>query len=184
MSTNVMVRDMDVPSVGVGDSRRLEIVVDGLSLINGSQLVIDTTLVSPLRRDGSGRPGAATRNGVAPHFARKDKERTHPELTGQYGRCRLVVFGGRWLAETGQFLAALARARAQSAPRFFRAKAARAWMMWWKGILACTAARAFAVSLLEKRPFPGVSAELPSVHEVVREERLHVQELFVWLTVD
>ena len=27
---------------------------------------------------------------------------------------------------------------------------------------------------LEKRPFPGVSAELPSVHEVVREERSFV----------
>ena len=29
VSTNVMVRDMDVSSVGVGDSRRREIVVDG-----------------------------------------------------------------------------------------------------------------------------------------------------------
>ena len=35
VSTNVMVRDMDVPSVGVGDSRRLEIVVDGLSFSTG-----------------------------------------------------------------------------------------------------------------------------------------------------
>ena len=55
--------------------------MDGLSLFNGSQLAVDTTLVSPLRRDGSAEPGAATRNGVAPRFTRKDKERTFPELT-------------------------------------------------------------------------------------------------------
>ena len=149
-----------------------------MSLFNGSQLAVDIVLVSPLTRDGTARPGAATRNGAALQFARKDKERTYPELTGQYGRCRLVVFageiGGRWSAETEQFLAALAHARAQSVPKFFQTKAARVWMMRWRGILVCIAPRAFAVSLLEKRPFPGVSAELPSVHEVVREERVNV----------
>ena len=62
VSTNVMVTDMDVQLVGVGDSRRLEIVVDGLSLFNGSQLVVDTTLVSTLRRDGTVRSDATTRN--------------------------------------------------------------------------------------------------------------------------
>ena len=45
----------------------------------------------------------------------KDKERTCPELTGQHGRCHLVVLagdvGGRWSAETDQFLAALADAK-------------------------------------------------------------------------
>ena len=35
VSTNVMVRDMDVPSVAVGDAKRLEIVVDGLSMFFG-----------------------------------------------------------------------------------------------------------------------------------------------------
>ena len=123
---------MDVPSVGVGDSRRLEIVVNGLSLFNGSQLAVDIKLVSPLRRDGSARPGAATRNGVALRFARKDKERTYQELTGQQGKCRLVVLageiGGKLSAKRGQFLVALARVRAQSALRFFRAKETRAWM--------------------------------------------------------
>ena len=107
----------------------------GLSLFNGSQLAVDTTLVSPLRRDGSARPRAAIRNGVALRFARKDKERTNPELTGQYGRCRLVILageiGGRWSADR-TILGGIGRARAQSAPRFFRAKAARTWMMRWK----------------------------------------------------
>ena len=71
-----------------------EIVVDGLSLFNGSQLAVDTTLVSLLRRDGTARPGAATRNGAASRFARKDEERTYSELTGKYGGCLLVVLAG------------------------------------------------------------------------------------------
>ena len=71
-----------------------EIVVDGLSLFNGSQLAVDTTLVSPMRRDGTARPGPATTNGAESRFARKDKERTFPELTSQYGGCRLVVLAG------------------------------------------------------------------------------------------
>ena len=91
VSTHVIVRNMDVPSVAVGDAKRFEILVDGLSMFNGSQLAVDTTLVSPLRRDGTARPSAATKDGAAFRFARKDKERTYTLLTGNYGRCRLVV---------------------------------------------------------------------------------------------
>ena len=40
------------------ECRRLEIVVDGLLLISGAQLAVDTTMVSPLHRDGTARRGA------------------------------------------------------------------------------------------------------------------------------
>ena len=56
---NMLVRDMDL-ALGanhMADGRRLEVVVDGLSLFHGAQQCIDTTLVSALRADGTPRPG-------------------------------------------------------------------------------------------------------------------------------
>ena len=77
----------------------VEVVADGLTLWQGAQLATDTTLVSPLRRDGSARPRAADHNGAALDEARRRKERTHPELSGDGGRACLVVLaaevGGR-----------------------------------------------------------------------------------------
>ena len=52
MSANVFVRDMDLTEHNVLDNRTLEVVADGLTVWSGSQLDIDTTLVSPLHRDG------------------------------------------------------------------------------------------------------------------------------------
>ena len=51
---NVFVRDMDLHDYNRLDRRRLE-AVDGLPLWNGAQLATDTTMVSPVRRDGSAR---------------------------------------------------------------------------------------------------------------------------------
>ena len=88
-----------------------------LTLWRGAQLAIDTTLVSPLRRDGTARARAANHDGAALEDARRRKEATYPELSGEGGRARLVVLaaevgGGRWSVETAQFLTALAKARA------------------------------------------------------------------------
>ena len=48
---NVMLRDLDLLPQAA-DTRRVEVVADGLPLHHGAQLAIDTTMVSPLRRDG------------------------------------------------------------------------------------------------------------------------------------
>ena len=48
VAANVLVRDLDLLVPNVHDGRRLEIVAKGLSLFRGVQLVVDTTLVSPL----------------------------------------------------------------------------------------------------------------------------------------
>ena len=64
VSTNQFVRDLDLGEFNGLDGRRLEVIADGLSLWRGAQLAIDTTLVSPLHRDGTARR-AADRNGVA-----------------------------------------------------------------------------------------------------------------------
>ena len=99
VSSNVLVRDMDLAVFNQFDSRRLQVVADGLTLWNGTQLAIATTLVSPLHRDGTARRRAANHNGVALEHARRRRAATYPELTGDMGRARLVVLaaevGGR-----------------------------------------------------------------------------------------
>ena len=91
--TNVFLRELDLGVGGVLD-RRLEVVVNGLPLFNGAQLAVDTTLVSPIRRDGTPRPRAHEVNGIALKHARRHKETTYPELAGRGGRARLVVIAG------------------------------------------------------------------------------------------
>ena len=60
--------------------RRLEVVVQGLPTCFGAQVAVDTTLVSPLRRNGTARPKAHWLDGAALQEAEKDKETTYPEL--------------------------------------------------------------------------------------------------------
>ena len=57
----------------------------GLPLWHGAQLAMDTTLVSPLHGDGTTKRGAANSSGVALHAARRIKEATYPELSGEGG---------------------------------------------------------------------------------------------------
>ena len=132
VSTNLHVRDMDLAVFNNLDGRRLEVVADGLTLWQGAQLAINTTLVSPLRRDGSARPRAADHDGAALEDARHRKERTYPELTGDGGRARLVVLtaevGGRWSIETAHFLASLAKAKAEAAPDVLRGRVQQAFV--------------------------------------------------------
>ena len=53
VATNVLVGGLDLLVPTVRDGRRWEIVAEGLPLLGGVQLVVDTTLVSPSRCDGS-----------------------------------------------------------------------------------------------------------------------------------
>ena len=169
------VRDLDLVLFNGFDQRRIEVIVDGLTLWHGAQLAVDTTLVSPLHGDGSARRNAATTSGVALRDARRAKERTYPELTGEGGRARLVVLaaevGGRWSEETALFLGALAKARAQESPQLLQGRVSAAYIRRWSALLACSLARSFTLSLLEQRPVPSVGADIPSVHEVLREAR-------------
>ena len=104
--------------------------------------------------------------------ARRRKEATFPELSGENGRARLVVLaaevGARWNSETAQFITALADARAQEVPLVLQGRAQAAWGRRWSAILACTAARAFCVSSLDCRPPGGTGEAIPSVHEVMK----------------
>ena len=139
VTTNVFIRDLDLAEFRGLDGRRTEVIADGLTLFQGAQLAIDTTMVSPLRRDGTTRRGAARRPGVALEQAQRTKEAIYPELAGDEGRARLVVLaaetGGRWSAETAQFLRCLAKAKAETAPVLMQNRVKAAWLRRWSSIL-------------------------------------------------
>ena len=153
VSTNLHVRDMDLAEFNNLDGRR-----GRLTLWQGAQLAIDTTLVSPLRRDGSDRPRAADLNGAALEEARRRKERTYPELSGDGSRARLVVLaaevGGKWSIETTNFLVSLAKAKALASPFVLQGRVQQAYIKRWSALLACSAVRAFAASLWNRCPVP------------------------------
>ena len=152
------------------DTRRLEVVADGLPLFGGTQLAIDTTLVSTLHCDGSARRGAAHRDGAALVAARRKKERIYPELIGPHARARLVVLagevGGRWSDETRSFLCQLARAKALSEPSILRQGNASL------DVEVCfNLGVAFAASQLNLRVCGVADGNVPRTHEVVHEIR-------------
>ena len=129
-------------------------VADGLPLFGGAQLAIDTTMVSPFHSDGTARRGAAQRKGVALTAARENKERTYLELAGEGGRAKLVVWatevGGRWSAETVQFVSELSWAKVRDLPEEMQSEAAEAWKRRWSRMLSCVAAKSFVGSLLDR----------------------------------
>ena len=178
VTTNVRVQDMDIPPGAAVDNRRLEVVVDGLPLFHGAQLAMDATMVSPHWRDGTARRQCAITDGAALTQARRRKERTYPELAQVHGRARLVVMacevGGRWSGEALSFVHSLLKAKARSEPEEFREVVERAWVRRWSSLLACAAARAFALSLLETRCTPGFDGSGPTSSEVYRDHRCEV----------
>ena len=64
VTTNVFVHDLDMGVPNALDGRRLEVVADGKPLLGGSQLAIDTTVVSKLHADGTPHRLAATPDGA------------------------------------------------------------------------------------------------------------------------
>ena len=121
VTTNVLVQDMDLLPLRQVDNRRLEVVVDGLPLFRGAQLAIDTTMVSPVRSDGTARRQCAATSGGS-FGPSQEAEKAHLPRTGSASRSRPVgglgLRGGRTLVEeTRQFLTGLAAAKARSEPK-------------------------------------------------------------------
>ena len=94
----------------------------------------------------------------------KEKELTYPELVAHRARARLVVWAGevngRWSEETRMFLSLLAKARARSETPVMRCRVEQAWRLRWGAMLACTAARTLAASLLDMRLGGGVDGDV------------------------
>ena len=171
---NVFVRDLHLPVFNKLDERRLEVVVDGLPLFRGALVAIDTTLVCPLTWEGVAKPRCATENGASLERARTRRERRCPELVGAEGRARLVVFlgevGGRFSEEAAHFLRSLASAKVRGMSKLVKRRVHAALMRRWCSMLGCTAARSYALSLLDRVP-AGADGPTPSIHEVMRDHR-------------
>ena len=70
--------------------------------------------------------------------------------------------GGRWSVETANFLVSLANSKALDSPYVLQGRVQQAFIRRWSALLACSAVRAFTVSLLDRRPVPGLG-DIPSV---------------------
>ena len=81
----VFLRDMNV-GLPLADSRRIEVLANGLPFWQGAQVAVDTTLVCPLTRSGEPRPGAERAPGLALQTAANRKRRA-------VRRGKLVVLG-------------------------------------------------------------------------------------------
>ena len=151
VATNVALRDLNL-DVPAADGRRIKVVANGLPLWQGAQVAVDATIVSPVRRDGSARPGADSEPGLALAQALDRKHRTYPELQ-RARRCKLVVFGvelgGRISRSTLTFLRLLGRARARQRAPWCVAGAQQALVRRWTVLASFAALRAHACSLLE-----------------------------------
>ena len=102
---------------------------------------------------------------------------THLIWQGRGGRR-----GGRWSEESRQFLAGLAATKAMAAslaatkaksePEVVRKSTMVCWLRRWSTLMACTAARAFALSLLERRCCTAADGPTPTTVEVVADHFL------------
>ena len=75
--------------------------------------------------------------------------------------------GGRRSEKSVQFLVQLAKAKVRHEPKVMRVIAQCAWMRRWRCMLACAAARAFTLSLLERRAGLGFDGPTPTTSDVV-----------------
>ena len=146
---------------------------------NYKQQNINLFLSEATQRKPKNNADADAEDGVALRAARGRKERAYPELVRSQ-RCRLVVFavevGGRWSAESVDFVRQLAKAKARSAPELLRRSAELAWWLRWSGMLAVAAQSAVAATLLEE-PLQGLTShdgEAPNLAELFAESRFAV----------
>ena len=150
---NTLLTDLNLDHIHRQDDRRIEVIANGLPIWGGAQLAVDTTIVSPLTRDGQPRRRAGQYAGTALTEARRRKERTYPELM-RNRRCRLVVLGietgGRWSEEAASFVKLLSHAKARQAPRLLQHSVASALINRWTALLTHAALQAFAASLLDQ----------------------------------
>ena len=166
VTTNTRLADLNIHNLSRVDDRRIEVIANGLPMWGGSQLAVDTTLVSPLTRSGEPRSRGGTYAGAALQDARRNKERAYPELRHNR-RCRLVVLGievgGRWSNEASSFIRMLAKARARSSPPSLQAATTAALVSRWSALLTHAAATSFAASLLfeDLSPHHNLDGDLP-----------------------
>ena len=113
MSTNTPLTDLNIEHSTRPDDRRMEVLVNGLTLWGGTPLAKNTALVSALTRDGQPRrrAGRFARGSVA---GRKEGGRNGParNSSGAIAAdpwCSELKPGGRWSQKTSTFVTRLAQ---------------------------------------------------------------------------
>ena len=142
-------------TVPPGDQRRMDLVaapgIRGVGALRGVTVFADTTVVSPLTRNGAPRPRARNDNGASVEKAARKKHHTYADIDAS-DSAALIVLGsevyGRWATETIKFVKELAALKSLSAPMYLRESARHAWLNRWWSIISVGTQRAVAESLL------------------------------------
>ena len=148
-----MIRDLDLPVLAT-DSRRLEVVVDGLPLLGGANW--QSTPHMMVQRTGTAwflKQPADVRSVVTPNWW----------VLGPVWWCWQLKSEGAGLPKPGHFWPNLQR---QNLVRKHHS-----WRLRWASILACATAKAVATSLLELKAAHGSDGDIPSCSEVVGDHR-------------
>ena len=91
-------------------------------------------------------------------------------FNGAHVSCKGATVGGEALRnEASQFVRSLVWAKAQSAPESTQTQVAHEWNQRWRKILASTAAKSFANTLLEHASPTGAGGTTPSEADVMRD---------------
>ena len=151
---------MFLAAINAPDSKKLEVVADGLTLWHGVQLAIDTTLVSPLRRDETAKRRAANHDGAALEEAKQRKQRTYQKLSGDGGQ-GWSYWLQKWVADgvprQRSSRAHLPTSGHKTEPLLLQGRPQAVWLRRWSAMLACSGGT-------------GTATGVPSVQEVMRED--------------
>ena len=178
---NTRLRDLGVRGAPRNDDRNIEAAAYGLPLHHGIPLLVDITMGSPLKSDGTPSRGAAATDGVAISRAHERKHSRYPELEASQS-AKLVVLacetGGRWSSEAADFVQQLAAAKARSAPQALQASVRYGWQRRWSSILSVAAQSSLAATLLGSDPWAAAGRDgfAPGL-DVVAEGDPHVSRL-------
>ena len=97
---------------------------------------------------------------------------------GKSPNCQVVEGGRAWWSSQPKLEADGTKTRPPSCQfwprlkplsRLLQGRVEAAYLRRWSAVLACSVARAISLSLLDRRPVHGTGADIPSVHEVLRD---------------
>ena len=110
VTINIGVNDLNTNDHHRHDEGRIEVIANVLPLRNGTQLAVDTTLVSPLSRESLPRRRAGRFAGAAlqePAKAKKERTQNFSTTNAAGWSCFQSGLGGRWSEEAAAFISNL-----------------------------------------------------------------------------